>query len=81
MKGVVEAVMDQLDEDIDEQVASEIALHVVDDAVNELEKAGANEDQIGEAVISTALFDLTEREIIAIQEMEDELIEDEIDMV
>ena len=73
--------MEELDVEVDDETAAEIAVHIVDEAVHELKEAGATDEQVGENIISTALFDLTEREMVAIQEMEDEIIEEEIDLV
>jgi len=42
-----------------------------------LADAGADEEQVGLSVISTALFDLTAAEVVALQEMEDDIIEEQ----
>lgn len=75
-KEVVHVIMEQFTE-TDDATATDIATGVVKEAVKELVETSASDEDIGNSVISMALFDLTQEELNIIYNMEDEVIKRE----
>jgi len=67
---------EQFGDSADEKSVEEIAANVVEEAACKLAEAKDDED-LGYSIISAALFELTEEEIAALYEMEEEIVLEE----